>query len=69
MKHLRIGEFLGLSFLLAIGLLACHADRQERTESDSALMAPADTLGGDTSRQSPLSDTTTQDTVKQIVFS
>lgn len=65
MKNIRIGELLGMLFLLNISLLACHNDRQKRTESDSDLTAPVDTLGGDTSRQSPLADTTTVDTAQR----
>ena len=52
-----MGEWFGLLLLLAIGLLACHSDKQSKSQSDSALTAPADTLGKDTSRQNPVADT------------
>lgn len=57
MKSIKTGEWFGMFFLMVIGLLACHSDKQERTQSDSALTAPADTLGKDTSRKNPVGDT------------
>jgi hypothetical protein len=47
-------------FILVLCLLSCTANEQRKETSDSALMAPVDTLGKDTSRINPVADSVTK---------
>jgi hypothetical protein len=52
MKKLK---YIGCLFAVALWL-ACSSDQKPKDVSDSALIAPVDTLGADTSRQNPVGD-------------
>jgi hypothetical protein len=54
MKNYR---FILLLFFATM-LFNCNAKEQPKETSDSALVAPVDTLGNDTSRQNPIGDST-----------
>lgn len=57
---------LTLAALCLASLLACTSDKKSTQVSDSAITAPVDTLGGDTTRLNPIGDTvkTNIDTAK-----
>ncbi|WP_316769897.1 hypothetical protein [Pedobacter frigiditerrae] len=49
-----------LIFILTLFLMSCTAKEKQEEKSDSALMAPIDTLGKDTSRINPVADSVTK---------
>jgi hypothetical protein len=54
------GDRFIFALFFAFLLFTCNAKEQPKETSDSALVAPVDTLGSDTSRQNPVGDSTTR---------
>lgn len=53
MKNLKL---LGLGLFFALSQLACTSSDKSGNDSDSAVMAPVDTLGGDTTQHNSFAD-------------